>query len=211
MKCKDFEELLVQYLEDSLDPKERKKVEQHLGECEACRINLQEMESTLHLLAEEQLPQPEEDFWINFLPQVRSKIDAEEKPSFTLFPKPRLVSGLVSVMVIVLLGLFLFNVSQKRVGDPLTESSTESILSEAEYSSTTEQLAEVLSSEEDESLELEIFLSNTEEDELDLTESMLEYDYLSNKSLNSILGEMSMQELKQIEKSVKALQVSDIL
>jgi anti-sigma factor RsiW len=211
MKCKDFEELLVQYLEDSLDPKERKKVEQHLGECEACRINLQEMESTLHLLAEEQLPQPEEDFWINFLPQVRSKIDAEEKPSFTLFPKPRLVSGVVSVMVIVLLGLFLFNVSQKRVGDPLTESSTESILSEVEYSSSAEQLAEVLSSEEDESLEVEVFLSSSEEEELALTESILEDDYLSGQSLNSILGELSVQELKQIEKSVKALQVSDIL
>jgi anti-sigma factor RsiW len=211
MKCKDFEELLVQYLEDSLNPEERERVKQHLSECEVCRIRLQEMESTLHLLAEEQLPQPEEDFWINFLPQVRSRIDAEEKPSFTLLPKPRLVSGLVSVMVIVLLGIFLFNVSQKRVGDLLTESSTENILSEAEYSSSAEQLAEVLSSEEDESLELEIFLSSTEEEELDLTESMLEDDYLSGRSLNTILGELSMQELKQIEERVKALQTSDIL
>jgi anti-sigma factor RsiW len=211
MKCKDFDELLVQYLEDSLNPEERERVKQHLSECEVCRIRLQEMESTLHLLAEEQLPQPEEDFWINFLPQVRSRIDAEEKPSFTLLPKPRLVSGLVSVMVIVLLGIFLFNVSQKRVGDLLTESSTENILSEAEYSSSAEQLAEVLSSEEDESLELEIFLSSTEEEELDLTESMLEDDYLSGRSLNTILGELSMQELKQIEERVKALQTSDIL
>lgn len=211
MKCMDFEELLIRYLEDSLDPEEKDKVEQHLGECEACRITLQKMESTLHLLAREQVPQPEEGFWISFLPQVRSKIDAEEKPSFTLFPKPRLVSGLVSVMVIVLLGLFLFNVSQKRVGDPLTESSTESILSEAEYSSTTEQLAEVLSSEEVESLEVEVFLLGSEEEELALTESILEDDYLSEQSLNSILGELSVQELKQIEESVKALQISDIL
>jgi hypothetical protein len=169
------------------------------------------MESTLRLLAEEQVPQPEEGFWTNFLPQVRSKIDAEEKPGFTLFPKPRLVSGLVSVLVIMLLGVFLFNVGQKRVGELQTELSTESILSEAEYSSSVEQLAEFLSSEEDESLELEIFLSSTEEDELDLTESMLEDDYLSGQSLNSILGELSMQELKQIEESVKSLQVSDII
>jgi hypothetical protein len=211
MECKEFENLLIRYLEDSLDPEEKEKVERHLGECEACRTSLQEMEGTLHLLAEEQLPQPEEDFWIDFLPQVRSKIEAEEKPSFTLFPKPRLVSGLVSVVVIVLLSFFLFGDSPKRVGEFQTELSAESILSEAEYSSSAEQLAEVLSSEEDESLELEIFLSSTEEEELDLTESMLENDYLSGRSLNSILGELSMPELKQIEESVKALQISDIL
>jgi hypothetical protein len=210
MKCKDCEELLIQYLENSLDAEERGRVERHLFECEACRISLQEMESTLRLLAGERVPQPEEGFWTNFLPQVRSKIGAEEKPGFTLFPKPRLVSGLVSVLVIVLLGVFLFNVGQKRVGELQTELSTESILSEAEYSSTTEQLAEVLSSEEDESIEVEVFLQSSEE-ELALTESILDDDYLSEKSLNSILGELSMQELKQIEESVKALQISDIL
>jgi hypothetical protein len=211
MKCKEFEELLIRYLEDSLDPKERERVKHHLSECQVCRIKLQEMKSTLHLLAKEQVPQPEEGFWTSFLPQVRSKIEAEERPSFTIFPKPRLVSGLVSVVVIVLLGLFLFNVSQKRTGELQTEFTTESILSEAEYSSSSEQLAEVLSSEEDESLEVEVFLLGSKEEELALTESILEDDYLSGQSLNSILGELSVPELKQIEENVKALQISDIL
>lgn len=211
MRCKEIRNLLVLCYGNSLDPDEREKVKKHLAECDSCRLKLKEIEDTIGLLAKESLPQPEESFWTEFLLQVRSRIEAERKPGFILFPKPRLVFGLMSALVMVALSFFLLNMDQKKLMELRTDTSMESILLESDLTSYTDQLAEILSSPDGESLSIDMFLSSEREEELELTESILEEDYLSQKNLNTILSELSIQELKQIEESIKTLRVGDIL
>jgi hypothetical protein len=211
MRCKEIKNLLVPYYDNSLDPDEREKVKKHLAECDSCRLKLKEIEDTLGLLTKESVQQPEESFWTNFLPEVRSRIETERKPIFTLFPKPRLVFGLMSALVMVALSFFLLNMDPKKLMELRTDTSMESILLESDLTSSTDQLAEILSSPSVDSLAIDVFLSSEGEEELELTESILEEDYLSRNNLNTILSELSIQELKQIEESIKTLRVGDIL
>ncbi|NIN00145.1 MAG: hypothetical protein GTO24_19340 [candidate division Zixibacteria bacterium] len=211
MRCKEIESLLPGYHESSLDPKDGEKVQRHLAECADCRLRLQEIRNTLQLLSKDGIPEPEESFWTNFLPRVRSGIESQEKPGFTIFPKPRLVFGLLSAVVVVALSFFLFSADKKKMVEVPTNLSSESILPEYELSAYTDQLAEILSSQDGESLAIEVFLSSSGEEELESTERILEEDYLSQRSLSSILRELSDEELRQIEKSIKALQVRDLL
>jgi hypothetical protein len=211
MRCKEIESLLPGYHESSLDPKDGEKVRRHLAECADCRLRLQEIRNTLHLLSKDGIPEPGESFWTNFLPRVKSGIESEQKPGFTIFPKPRLVFGLVSAMVVVALSFFLFTADKKKMVEAPTNSASESILSEYELSAYTDQLAEILSSQDDESLAIEVFLFSSGEEELESTERILEEDYLSQRSLGSILRELSDEELRQIEESIRALQVRDLL
>jgi hypothetical protein len=51
MKCERIEELLSPYLEDELDPEERRAVESHLRTCQNCAILLSFMKKTRESLA----------------------------------------------------------------------------------------------------------------------------------------------------------------
>jgi hypothetical protein len=209
MRCKEIQPLLVEYHDDSLDPEKREKVERHLAECENCRLSLKRIDELHRLLAEDSVPQPEESFWINFLPEVRSRIEAESKPKFSLFPRPRLAFSLMSVLVVMVLSLFLLTGNERNVVELRTESIEESILPESDLYPYTDQLAEVLSEEKE--LSIDAFLSNGEGEELELTERILEEDYLSEESTSSILSDLSVEELKQVEESIKTLKTGDIL
>jgi hypothetical protein len=209
MQCKKIQPLLVEYHDDSLDPEKKEKVAQHLAECESCRLSLEKIEQLHRLLAEESVPQPEESFWTNFLPEVRSRIEAESKPKFSLFPRPKLAFGLMSVLVVMVLSIFLFTGNEKNVVELRTESTAESILPQSDLTPYTDQLAEVLSG--DGELSIDAILSNSEGEELDLTEKILEEDYLSEESASSILSDLSVEELKQVEESIKTLKAGDIL
>jgi len=211
MRCKQVELLLAEYYENSLDPDDKKRMELHLAECETCRLRLKEIEETFRLLTKDSVPPPEENFWTNFLPQVRSRIEAEDKPRFTPFPKPRLAFALMSVLVAVTLSFFLFNVDKKNLAEFQAEPVMETIFTESELSSYSDQLAEILSSQGDESLPIEVFLSNEEREDLELTEKLLDEDYLSQRNLNSMLDELNLRELKQLEEDIKDLQIGDIL
>lgn len=211
MRCKEIENLLSGYLEGSLDPTDREKVRQHLAECADCRLRLQEVENTLQLLSEDPIPEADESFWTGFVPQVRSRIDSDERPGPAVFPKPRFVLGFLSAVVVVALSLFLLNADHKKTIQLPTDLSSQNILSEYEASAYTSRLADILSSQDDESLAIQVFLSSSGDEELQSIETTLGEDYLNQRSLSSILRELSDQELRQIEKTVEILRVSDLL
>ncbi len=209
MKCNEVKLLLVEYYENSLDLDDRSRVKQHLSGCESCRFRLKQIEQLHQLLAKENVPSPEESFWTNFLPEVRSRIKDKKKPRGILIPKTRLAFGLLSVVAVVIISLILFTTDRRNMVEHRTEPMVETILSVSDPSSYTEQLAEMLSAQGE--LPLNVFLSNGETQDLELTEKILEQDLLSQKSLNSILIELSSEELKQLEESIKTLVVGDIL
>ncbi|HWI06097.1 MAG TPA: zf-HC2 domain-containing protein [Solirubrobacteraceae bacterium] len=50
LTCKEFVEVLTDYLEDALDPAERADVERHIVICRGCSNYVEQMRSTIDLL-----------------------------------------------------------------------------------------------------------------------------------------------------------------
>ena len=58
--CKEMVELVSDYLENALSPKDRARFEEHLAQCDGCSNYLAQIEETIRLtgmLTEEQIPQ----------------------------------------------------------------------------------------------------------------------------------------------------------
>jgi len=59
MPCRELVELVTDYLEDRLSPRDRERFEAHLAECEGCRAYLEQCRQTVRALGripEESLP-----------------------------------------------------------------------------------------------------------------------------------------------------------
>ena len=209
MRCKEVSTLLIEYAESSLGLQERGGVEEHLRECDRCRKELEEIERLYGLLAEESVPAPEESFWTNFLPEVRVRIEEKKRPRGLFLPKPRLVLGVLTVLTVALVSVLMFTPSERHLAERQWELTEETDIIPPELSSTSDQLAEMLLAEGETSLNE--LLSNGEGRQLDLIEGILEEDYLSQQSLNSVLSELDTEELKEIEESIRQLQVGDML
>lgn len=52
MPCLEFVERVTDYLEDALTPGDRTRLEEHLGECTACALYLEQLRTTLVLAGE---------------------------------------------------------------------------------------------------------------------------------------------------------------
>lgn len=50
MPCRELVELVTDYLEDRLAPIDRARFEVHLGDCEACRVYLEQLRQTIRVL-----------------------------------------------------------------------------------------------------------------------------------------------------------------
>lgn len=50
LSCADFVELATEYLEDALPEQDRVRFEEHLSECEDCRVFLDQLKETLRLV-----------------------------------------------------------------------------------------------------------------------------------------------------------------
>src|SRR3954454_11321547 len=50
ISCRELVELVTDYLEDQLDPRQRARFEEHLGACEACITYLDQMRMTIDAL-----------------------------------------------------------------------------------------------------------------------------------------------------------------
>jgi len=209
MKCKEVSQVLIDYHESSLDADQRRWVEQHLSECEKCRDRLKEVEQLYQLLAKERVPSPGESLLTGFLPEVRARIERKKKRRGLRIPKPRLAFGILTILAVAIVSIFMFTLDKRNLVDRVSEKMAEIAISYLEFSSTTEELAEILSAESE--VSLDIPLSNGEGEQLDLVEGILEEDYLSELSLNSMLGDLDLEELKKVEEKIKALQIGDIL
>ncbi|MFH1335577.1 MAG: zf-HC2 domain-containing protein [Candidatus Zixiibacteriota bacterium] len=211
MKCKKIHILLSDYLEDSLDLSERNRVEQHLEECDSCRLKLKEMRQLYGVLAQDKVPQMEEDFWINFLPQVRSRIEKRKRPKGSLVPKTRLALGFLSLLLVVLIGYNLFHTDLGNLAKVDLNQNMEITVTDPTFSSAADQLADALSAESTQSTATGVILSEEEKEKLDLTVSLLTENYLSQKEIGSILDELNSDELKQLEENINKLNLATIL
>jgi hypothetical protein len=210
-RCKDVEILLIEYREDSLDPDQRKKVREHLAVCESCRVKLEELQHACGLLAEDVVPPAEESFWIDFLPQVRSRIEQKQRLRWVAWPKIRWAVGLVSVLALVTVGSLLLTREKMDLVQQEAEQPEETTLALTDPYNYADQLAEVISSDSGGVLPVETLLADGGVEDLGLAEELLEEDYISQSDVNSMLSELNTEELKQLEQNVRALKIEDIL
>lgn len=204
MDCKKISFLLVDFYEDVLDTKEKKLVEEHLESCFKCRLKLGEIQKTFEILEKEKTEVPDEIFWTNFLPEVRKRIEDKRATKKAFVFKPELISFSATILVILLLGIFLFNRDYRsRVESFYLEDTYYTFYS---YKSSTERLSELLSSEKD--LDWTFILS--EEDEIedsDLLEKVLDERYWEESEINAIIEDLTKDELLTLEKKLEQLKI----
>ncbi len=204
MDCKKISFLLVDFYEDVLDTKEKKLAEEHLESCFKCRLKLGEIQKTFEILEKEKTEVPPDIFWTNFLPEVRKRIEDKRATKKAFVFKPELISFSATILVILLLGIFLFNRDYRsRVESFYLEDTYYTFYS---YKSSTERLSELLSSEKD--LDWTFILS--EEDEIetfDLLEKVLDERYWEESEINTIIEDLSPDELLILEKKLEQLKI----
>jgi hypothetical protein len=211
MGCKEVDKVLIDYHENSLTPDGKKAVEEHLKECQGCRRRLQEIERTYRILARDSVPSREESFWVNFVPEVRSRIGGEDGRGSVLKPRVKWALGLVSVLAVVILSWSLLTLDRRGPDEYVEEPAIETTLALSDPYSYADQLVEIVTSYGEEYFPAEMLLPNEATAELGLAEEILEQDYADQTDLGSLLRELSLEELKQLEEQVRNLKIGDIL
>lgn len=211
MDCKKISFLLVDFYEDVLDTKEKKLVEEHLESCFKCRLKLGEIQKTFEILEKEKTEKPPEIFWTNFLPEVRKRIEDKRATKKAFVFKPELIPFFSAILAILFLGVFLFTKDYKGkiksfYAERMHTHLEEDFYSFYSYKSSTEKLSELLSSEKD--LDWTFILS--EEDEIedsDLLEKVLDERYWEESEINTIIENLSPDELLILEKKLEQLKI----
>lgn len=101
MKCEEIEILLSVYIDGEVTDREKRTIEEHIGDCKTCRMTLADF-SELHSLYKEleHVEAPK-----GFRQRVTQRIEATPKPRFGFSWKlPRLVYSFSFALIIVLCG-----------------------------------------------------------------------------------------------------------
>jgi hypothetical protein len=128
-----------------------------------------------------------------------------------VWPKVRWAVGLVSVLGLVIVGSLVLTRQDQNLVQQETEQGLETRIALSDPDSYVDQLAEVLSSRGGDSLSVEELLADGDSQDLRLAEQLLGESYASETYPGSILGELSLEELKQLEQNIRSLEVKDIL
>jgi len=80
----NYDELIIDYMEDNLTPDQRRDFEAHLAGCPSCAVEMRKLRKLFGMLTEDPVVTPEPNFWREITERARSE-GAERKP--ILFPK----------------------------------------------------------------------------------------------------------------------------
>lgn len=114
MKCKKIKKRLVDYIEDELRDSEKKVIDEHLKICNKCSMELNSLRETISLTKKAIVPRISERFWVNFLPNVREKIEKKEqkKPLFSFKVVPAFA---ISLSILFIIGILYFRNRELRI------------------------------------------------------------------------------------------------
>lgn len=199
MDCKKISFLLVDFYEGVLDEKEKKLVEEHLESCFKCRLKFKEIQNTFEILEKEKTEVPDEIFWTNFLPEVRKKIEDKKASKKAFVFKPELISFSATILVILLLGVFLFTTDYRsKIDSFYIDQDFYSVYS---YKSSTEKLSELLSYDKD--LDLASVFSEDELESSEVLKEALEERYWEEIEVSTILDDLTQEELLILEERLE--------
>ena len=188
---------MVDYYENSLPPEERKLVQSHLEICPDCQKELQKIRSTFELLENESAYEPDEAYWINFIPGVRLKIEKGQGTTLVPIPRLKIAGGIVSLALVLLLGIFLFKEDQR----VMFKSSQEpySYLLPAEG----EKIDQLFYAEADNESSISKLFSETDRDKLALAETELEKYSWDKGGKEEALKELDLKQLENLKKALE--------
>ncbi len=206
MSCKKIKNLLVDYYENSLESEGKKLVEDHLRTCESCPRHLQEVESLFDLLAQEKTEKPEESFWIDFVPEVRGRIDEVSPPKSVWSLFPRLAPRLGLVIALLLVGVILFSNDYRFANRVAPEFQEETTYSLYDFENSEDQLAEILSSMEARDQTGGLISPDDEKTILALQETV-EEQYWDKAGWDEILEDLSTEEVNLLEREIEKIEI----
>lgn len=111
MKCNEVKELLIEYLDESLDAGRRQAVEEHLRGCAGCRKECDGMVAACEMLADYQAPAVSDQFTRQVLQKVHDR--SQVRPAAGLFDRLiafvsfRSLPALASLALLAGLGYFI--------------------------------------------------------------------------------------------------------
>ncbi|MFH1825007.1 MAG: zf-HC2 domain-containing protein [Candidatus Firestonebacteria bacterium] len=100
IKCADVKNNILDYINNEIDKVEREDISEHLKGCKDCRTKLLEYEEILKLSKSIKLKKPDEKFWINFLPNVRSRL--EKKKNILNIFKPVIAFSCALIFLLII-------------------------------------------------------------------------------------------------------------
>jgi len=105
MKCDLPIELLSGYLDEELSKEELSRVEKHLGQCAACRLELEELRKLDQHLRAAAIEEPSREFVFNLNRQIMEKIKKKTRFSFFKFAPIFVPVAVAALAVIILVNL----------------------------------------------------------------------------------------------------------
>jgi len=208
--CNDtnIQELLPAYLEKTLDPATRTRIEHHLAFCEDCRAEL----ALLSMLADDPVPVPDEAFWTGMPERIYREIQTgkqQKKKQFALSDflgwtfMPRFAWATAAVIVIIAVSWFMVRSIPKdvaRMTPPAIEDNAAEPVNLAELSSEEFDAAAQWAQNELAPLEEAITNDAQEHTSRDLSEDLSE---LSARELDRIYEMLNKKEQNAREKLKK--------
>ena len=197
MRCKNIQAKLVDYYENALSLKERNLVQSHLEICSDCQKELQKIRSTFELLNNESSYEPDEAYWVNFVPGLRIKIEKGQRTTLVPFPKLKIAGGIVSLALVLLLGVFLFRSDQKVMFKSGEEPYSYLLPIEGE------NIDQLFYAEAGNESSISKLLSETDRDKLALAETELEKSGWDKGGKEEALRELDLKQLENLKKDLE--------
>lgn len=79
MKCEEVDVLMIDYLDNKLEPEQVRQIEKHLETCERCLDGLKNTQSLLQMMSGEEMEKPDESLRINFYHMLHGEIKRNEE------------------------------------------------------------------------------------------------------------------------------------
>jgi len=113
-ECKYFQQIMVEDFYNEINPKEKSKLEKHLENCDSCKTQLAQIQSTLNGMNQYKREEPSEEFWNNYWINLESKLDRKPpfseklKKIFAVFQiRPSWIYGFATAAAFLIIGIFL--------------------------------------------------------------------------------------------------------
>lgn len=117
MKCEEVEVRMIDYLDNSIDEKDRIEIEKHLEWCERCLDEIRRSQEILKMISDEKMKNPDDSMRINFYHMLHSEIKKNESgdlsyskvksPAWFAFSGYRIAAGFAILICGTFLGIFI--------------------------------------------------------------------------------------------------------
>ena len=75
MSCEDYKQLLMAYIDDESDEADRERLEKHIGQCERCRSELEELKNLKEVTDDMVFKFPEDKLWTTYWSGVYNRLE----------------------------------------------------------------------------------------------------------------------------------------